>query len=82
MDPLGRADGVEGAQANPANLMWRENPGVAIELISTQALLTNNGIDPGGINLDSVRLYHMGEEVSILVNDLDSPGVFDATDFI
>ncbi len=38
-------DGVEGAQANPANLAWFDNPGVAIELLSTQALIGNNGID-------------------------------------
>jgi len=38
-------DGVEGAQANPANLAWFDNPGVAIELLSTQALVGNNGID-------------------------------------
>jgi len=37
--------GIEGAEANPANLAWRDNPGVGIELISTQFLLSNNGID-------------------------------------
>jgi hypothetical protein len=46
------------------------------------AFFTNNGIDPADIDLDTVRLYHMGEELAILVNDQDSPGVFDANDYI
>jgi hypothetical protein len=46
------------------------------------AFFTNNGIDPATINLDAVRLYHMGEEVAVKVYDADSPGVFDANDYI
>ncbi len=46
------------------------------------AFFTNNGIDPADIDLDTVRIYHMGEEVAVLVNDADSPGAFDANDYI
>jgi hypothetical protein len=46
------------------------------------AFFTNNGIDTADINLDTVRLYYMGEEVAVLVNDADSAGVFDASDYI
>jgi hypothetical protein len=47
-----------------------------------RAFFTNNGIDPADINLDTVRLYHMGEEVAVLVSDTDTPGAFDADDYI
>jgi hypothetical protein len=46
------------------------------------AFFTNNGIDPAGINLDTVRIYHLGEEVAVLINDQDNPGVFDVNDYI
>ena len=53
-------NGVEGAQANPANLLWPDNPRVAIELISTQALIANNGIDLDLYNSTMGR--HLGDE--------------------
>ncbi len=46
------------------------------------AFFANNGIDPADIDLDTVRLYHMGEEIAVLVNDADTPGAFDANDYI
>jgi hypothetical protein len=46
------------------------------------AFFANNGIDPANIDLDAVRIYHMGEEVAVLVNDQDNPSVFDANDYI
>jgi hypothetical protein len=42
----------------------------------------DNGIDTATIDLDRVRLYHMGEEVAVLVNDADSPGAFGVNDYI
>ena len=42
------------------------------------AFFTNHGINPATIDLDSVRLYDLGEELAIFVNDQDSPGNFDA----
>ncbi len=48
----------------------------------TAPFLANNGINPADIDLDTVRLYHMGEEVAVLVNDADTPGAFDANDYI
>ena len=43
---------------------------------------TEHGIDTGSIDLDSVRLYCLGEEQAILINDQDSPGSFDLNDYI
>ena len=46
------------------------------------AFFTNHGINPATIDLDSVRLYGLGEELAIYVNDQGSPGNFDASDYI
>ncbi len=43
---------------------------------------TGNGIDTGSIDLNAVRLYNLGQEVAIYVNDQDSPGQFDINDYI
>jgi hypothetical protein len=42
----------------------------------------DNGIDTATIDLNALRIYYMGDELAILVNDQDSPGVFDANDYI
>ena len=46
------------------------------------AFFTGHGIDPTTIDLDSVRLYELGQELAINVNDQDIPGNFDANDYI
>jgi hypothetical protein len=46
------------------------------------AFLNSFGIDPATIDLQTVRLYYLGEQIAILVNDADSPGSFDADDYI
>jgi hypothetical protein len=43
---------------------------------------TDNGINPTDIDLNTVRLYHMGQELAILVNDTGTSGSFDANDYI
>ena len=46
------------------------------------AFFTGHGINPATIDLDTVRIYHLGQELAIFVNDQDSPGNFDANDYI
>ena len=38
------------------------------------AFLAGCGINPADINLETVRLYYLGEEVAIHVNDTDTAG--------
>jgi hypothetical protein len=47
-----------------------------------QAAFANNGIDVAGIDLNFVRMYHLGQELAIAVNDQGTAGQFDATDYI
>jgi hypothetical protein len=46
------------------------------------SFFANNGIDTASIDLNSVRLYHLGQEVAIDVYDQDNDGIFDAVDYI
>ncbi|MCK5712512.1 MAG: hypothetical protein KAI25_07345, partial [Hyphomicrobiaceae bacterium] len=47
-----------------------------------QTVLVNNGIDPAGFDLSTVRMYHLGEEVAIYVYDANADNRFDAADSI
>lgn len=60
--------GVEGAEANPANLAWTDNPGVAVELISTQFLLSNNGVDLDLYNASMNRHLETADKENILTS--------------
>ena len=58
--------GIEGAEANPANLSWVDNPNVAIELISTQFVVGNNGIDLDLYNASMNRHLEEDDKANIL----------------
>lgn len=58
--------GIEGAEANPANLAWIDNPHVAIELISTQFDLSNNGVDLDLYNASMNRHLEDADKQTIL----------------
>jgi hypothetical protein len=48
----------------------------------TLEVFSGNNLDAAEINLDAIKLYHLGEEVAIEVQDGDVPGEFDADDYI
>jgi hypothetical protein len=47
-----------------------------------QTAFDNNDIDVAGIDLNTVRLYHLGEEIAISVFDQGTLGQFDAADYV